>query len=87
MTETPICGVLWPNLGPAGRTWTCTLGKDHDGDHEARGPGGRELASASAVIPQDHPDILVCPGGCGCRAGTDDADRRECGCDEGCCEG
>jgi hypothetical protein len=28
----------------------------------------------------------MCPGGCGCRLGTDDADRRECGCDEGCCE-
>jgi hypothetical protein len=27
----------------------------------------------------------MCPGGCGCRLGTDDADRRECGCDEGCC--
>jgi hypothetical protein len=27
-----------------------------------------------------------CPGGCGCRLGTDDADRRECGCDGGCCE-
>jgi 5'-deoxynucleotidase YfbR-like HD superfamily hydrolase len=26
-----------------------------------------------------------CPGGCGCRLGTDDADRRECGCDGGCC--
>jgi hypothetical protein len=31
---------------------------------------------------QDHP---LCPGGCGCRLGTDDADRRECGCDGGCC--
>jgi hypothetical protein len=28
----------------------------------------------------------MCRGGCGCRLGTDDADRRECGCDEGCCE-
>jgi hypothetical protein len=28
----------------------------------------------------------LCPGGCGCRLGTDDADRFECGCDEGCCE-
>lgn len=26
-----------------------------------------------------------CPGGCGCRLGTDDADRSECGCDGGCC--
>ena len=28
----------------------------------------------------------MCPGGCGCRMGTDDADRFECGCDGGCCE-
>jgi NTP pyrophosphatase (non-canonical NTP hydrolase) len=27
----------------------------------------------------------LCPGGCGCRLGTDDADARECGCDGGCC--
>jgi hypothetical protein len=27
----------------------------------------------------------LCPGGCGCRLGTDDADRSECGCDGGCC--
>ena len=30
--------------------------------------------------------VPMCPGGCGCRLGTDDADRFECGCDEGCCE-
>jgi hypothetical protein len=28
----------------------------------------------------------LCPGDCGCRLGTDDADRFECGCDEGCRE-
>jgi hypothetical protein len=28
----------------------------------------------------------LCPSGCGCRIGTDDADRSECGCDAGCCE-
>ena len=28
----------------------------------------------------------LCPGGCGCRLGTEDADRNECGCDGGCCE-
>jgi len=32
--------------------------------------------------PLEHP---LCPGGCGCRPGTDDADARECGCDGGCC--
>ena len=26
-----------------------------------------------------------CPGHCGCILGTDDADRFECGCDQGCC--
>lgn len=30
-------------------------------------------------------EAAKCPGGCGCRLGTDDADRRECGCDGGCC--
>ena len=28
----------------------------------------------------------LCPGNCGCRLGTNDADRFECGCDEGCCD-
>lgn len=27
----------------------------------------------------------LCPGGCCCRLGTEDADARECGCDGGCC--
>ena len=27
----------------------------------------------------------LCPGECGCRLGTDDADRFECGCGAGCC--
>lgn len=54
MNAAPHCGVQWPNLGPAGDKWTCTLDKGHDGDHEATGPAGRKLASPSAVIPQDH---------------------------------
>lgn len=28
---------------------------------------------------------VLCPGDCGCRLGTEDADRFECGCSEGCC--
>jgi len=32
-------------------------------------------------------ELELCPGGCGCQLGTDDADRRECGCDGGCCDG
>lgn len=38
--------------------------------------------SATKTTPQHPP----CPGGCGCRLGTDDADRFECGCDGGCCD-
>jgi len=30
------------------------------------------------------PDGL-CPGGCECRLGTDDADRMDCACDNICC--
>ena len=26
----------------------------------------------------------LCPGGCGCELGTNDADRFECGCDDEC---
>jgi len=56
---TDFCGAQWPNLGPAGNVWTCTLDAGHDGDHEARGPGGKPLlASPSSVIPQDHEAIL-----------------------------
>lgn len=38
-------------------------------------------ADAVAGVSESPP----CPGGCGCRLGTDDADRLECGCDAGCC--
>jgi hypothetical protein len=31
--------------------------------------------------------LTLCPGGCGCRLGTEDADARECGCEDGCCDG
>lgn len=34
----------------------------------------------------EEPAPVFCPGGCGCCLGTDDADRFECGCDEGCCD-
>jgi hypothetical protein len=42
--------------------------------------------TATAEARQETGADEMCPGGCGCRLGTDDADRRECGCDEGCCE-
>lgn len=54
-----FCGEKWPNLGPAGGLWTCTLDVGHDGDHEARGPGGRRLySSPSSTIPQGDEEIL-----------------------------
>lgn len=57
--DRPFCGAMWPNLGPAGRLWTCTLDAGHDGDHEARGPGGRLLRSSpSSSIPQGDEAIL-----------------------------
>ena len=46
-------------------------------DRREHAPGCPRCAS------QEH---QLCPGGCGCRLGTDDADRRECGCDGGCCD-
>lgn len=49
---TDFCRAQWPNLGPAGGLWTCTLDAGHDGDHEAQGPGGRRLGSASSFISQ-----------------------------------
>lgn len=54
----PYCGVRWPNLGPAGGLWTCTLDENHDGDHQALGTGGKKLNSPSSVIPQGHPEIV-----------------------------
>jgi hypothetical protein len=33
------------------------------------------------------PAAHYCPEGCGCRVGTEDADRFECGCDGPCTEG
>lgn len=42
--------------------------------------------AAEHVQEFERPAPVPCPGGCGCRLGTDDADRFECGCDEGCCE-
>jgi hypothetical protein len=54
----PHCGAMWPNLGPAGGEWTCTLDRGHDGDHEALGHGQRRLFTDGSTIPQGHPDIL-----------------------------
>lgn len=54
-TAVPHCGARWPNRGPAGGRWTCTLDKDHDGDHEAGTPGdGRPFYSSA---PQDDDEV------------------------------
>ena len=60
--DVPCCGARWPNLGPAGGLWTCTLDPDHildpDSDHEAHVGVGKLANDRSAVIPQGHPDIV-----------------------------
>jgi hypothetical protein len=35
------------------------------------------------VTDTPEPEVM-CPEGCGCRLGTEDADARECGCDGPC---
>jgi hypothetical protein len=56
-------------------------------------PDVRELDRKYAEAIRETAAELVlggfppCPGGCGCRLGTDDADRSGCGCDGGCCDG
>ena len=47
--------------------------------------GGFCTSCHAEGLGTDDIDWPLCPGGCGCRLGTDDADRRECGCDGGCC--
>lgn len=53
-----FCGAQWPNLGPAGGCWICTLDAGHDGWHQAEVGNGVSAADPSAEIPQGHPDIL-----------------------------
>jgi hypothetical protein len=55
---------------------------------EAQAEAKRQQMERDAEAParQEPGADRMCPGGCGCRLGTDDADRFECGCDEGCCE-
>lgn len=51
----PVCGARWPNRGPAGGRWICTLDRGHDGDHEAGIPAdGRPFYSS---VPQDDDEI------------------------------
>lgn len=52
--ELPHCGATWPNRGPAGGRWTCTLDAGHDGDHAATGPGGNPVHSTA---PADDEDV------------------------------
>jgi hypothetical protein len=80
-----------------GKPVCARLGVDGDGEPVyVRGQlvafdaeGSFELRDESALVTWCWPMLEVtelCPGGCGCRLGTDDADRTECGCDGGCCE-
>jgi hypothetical protein len=53
--QLPHCGARWPNRGPAGDWWTCTLDRGHEGDHEAGVPAdGRPFYSS---VPQDDDEI------------------------------
>ncbi len=54
----PPCLVQWPNLGPAGGLWTCTLDLGHEGDHKAHVTGDALAFDKSAVIPQGHSAII-----------------------------
>jgi hypothetical protein len=45
--------------------------------------GGTDVTWPQDAAPDTAPEAR-CPEGCGCRLGTDDADRRECGCDGPC---
>lgn len=55
----PHCAARWPNRGPAGGQWICTLDKGHDGDHEAGTPGdGRPFFSS---VPQDDDEVTWDP--------------------------
>lgn len=53
----PHCGALWPNRGPAGNSWTCTLDKGHEGNHEAWGPGGPVTGRLFSSASQDDDEI------------------------------
>lgn len=57
-----------------------------DETDKAHREGVRAMTEGLAYEPGLDTAGGLCPGGCGCRLGTDDADRFECGCDEGCCE-
>lgn len=43
-----------------------------------------ELEEAFEAGMEARHKLRMCPGGCGCRLGSDDPDARECGCDGGC---
>lgn len=81
---------------PAGRAHHITTGPDWEGGtqvcHAAcsclwdtTAPDGGALAVVILAHLHGHDDAM-CPDGCGCRLGTDDADARECGCG-GLCSG
>lgn len=65
--------------------WWCD-GEECDGertDPHVHTYGNRPVRAVDLMTGRELP---LCPGGCGCQLGTGDADRRECGCDGGCCD-
>ena len=53
---------------------------------------GYDVTDMRGVVPGTHPHAWhnvistgLCPDGCGCRLGTEDADRLDCACDGPCC--
>jgi hypothetical protein len=57
------------------------------GEGMAHGALGEIQGKARTLLFGDTPVSGRCPGGCGCRLGTDDAERRECGCVGPCATG
>jgi hypothetical protein len=97
VTAPPVrlcCGKAhWGAVCPDGKVMCCIcfhrfevsdLNRTEDGSPEDVCRGCAASGEATGSKAKARADEM-CPGGCGCRLGTDDADRFECGCDEGCC--
>jgi len=72
-------------------SYPCCEHCDHDPGYIHQEPCLNDLINAPDVVisvstSDDEHGPVLCPGDCGCRLGTDDADRFECGCEEGCCD-
>lgn len=68
----------------AAEKWWCD-GEECDGDRSdphVHTYGKRAVRAGDLLTGKE---LELCPGGCGCQLGTEDADRHDCGCDGGCC--